>query len=270
MLDIFERTEKIMTKNAGKEMQKTMGDLKRPVKIIVFTNAGGIEGGREALELARTVKALSPKIGLETYDLVMDRDKAEQYGIGQVPATVVQGMDGRTARFYGVLEDVFVSVLLETIGAVSREKAWFPEEVLRTLKLLEKVVSIRVYVETDCPQCKPMAETALGLAFENDFVLTDIINAADFPDLIKKNNVKVLPLILFGENIRREGHVSEGEFLELVFKAEGLREERVKHCIVCGTSSPDIICDACKIRIQAEAVDHKLRGEKLKRSDNVA
>ncbi len=259
-----------MAEDAGKEMQSTLGELKKPVKLIVFKNTVDTESDRQALELARSVKTLSSKIGIEVYDLVMDRDKSEQYGIRQVPATVVLGMDSRLARFYGVLEGVFVTVLLETIRAVSHEKVWFPENIRRTLMLLEKVVNIRVFVETDCPQCKPMAETALGLGFENEFISTDIINAADFPDLLKKNSVKVLPLILFGENIRREGHVSEAEFLELIFKAEGLREERVKHCLVCGKSSPDIICDACKVRIQAEAVDHKLRGEKLKRSDNVA
>ena len=258
-----------MADNARKEMLNTLGELKKPVKLIVFKNTVETEGDREALELARTVKTLSSRIGLEIYDLVMDRDKAEQYGIRQVPATVVLGMDGRAARFYGALEGIFVTVLLETVRAVSHEKIWFPENIRRTLMLLERVVGIKVFVETDCPQCKPMAETALGLAFENEFISTDIINAADFPDLLKKNSVKILPLILFGENIRREGHVSEAEFLELIFKAEGLREERAKHCLICGKSSPDIICDECKIRIQAEAVDHKLRGEKLKRSDNV-
>jgi hypothetical protein len=36
--------------------------------------------------------------------------------------------------------------------------------------------------------------------------------------------------------------------------------------MVCGASSADIICTACKSRIQAEAVDHKRRDEKFKRA----
>lgn len=259
-----------MGKEPLKVMQETLGELKKPVKLVVFKSDTGREDCSGALELARTVKGLSPKIGLEVYDQLMDRDKAEQYGIKYVPTTVVQSMDGRAVRFTGTLEGVFVTVLLDSIRSVSQDKLWFPENIRSTLRLLEKVVNIRVFVETDCPQCKPMAETAIGLAFENDFISTDIIAAEDFPELIRKHAVKILPLILFGENIRREGHVTEAEFLELIFKAEGLKEERAKHCLVCGKASPDIICDACKIRIQAEAVDHKLRGEKLKRSDNVA
>jgi alkyl hydroperoxide reductase subunit AhpF len=259
-----------MDKQSLKVMKETLGELKKPVRLVLFKSDLGCAGCSEAQELAQAIKGLSPgKISLEVYDQVMDRDKAEQYGIKVVPTTVVQAGDGRAVRFSGVVEGIFVNVLLDCIRGVSQEREWFPENIRNTLRLLERVVTIRVFVETDCTQCRPMAETAIGLAFENDFISTDIIDAASFPDLIKKHSVKTLPLILFGENIRREGHVTEGEFLELIFKAEGLKEERAKHCLVCGKASPDIICEECKIRIQAEAVDHKLRGEKLKRSDNV-
>ena len=259
-----------MEKPSAKEMKEALGELGKPVKLLLFKSDVGCEACDDALELARAVKGLSSRIGLEVYDQVMDRDLSERYGITLVPTTVVQGGDGRAVRFSGAVEGVFIPVLLDCIRGASREKAWFPDNIRNTLRLLERVVNIRVFVETDCLQCKPMAETALGLAFENEFISTDIISAADFPALIKKHNVKTLPLILFGENIRREGHVTEDEFLELIFKAEGLKEERAKHCLVCGKASPDIICESCKVRIQAEAVDHKLRGEKLRRSDNVS
>lgn len=247
-----------------------LGELKRPVRLIVFKNDAGCSPCPEAVSLAREIKDLSPKIGLEIYHHVMDRDKTDLYGVTAVPTTVVQGMDGRAVRFAGVVEGVFENVLLECIRGASVGREWFPENIRATLKLLEHPVPIRVFVETDCPQCRPMAETAIGLGFESDFIATEIISAGDFPDLIKKHDVRTLPLILFGENIRREGHVSESDFLELIFQAEGLKPVQARHCIVCGTTSPDIICQACKVRIQAEAVDHKLRGEKLKRSDNVA
>lgn len=258
-----------MEKQSTKLMKETLGELKKPVKLIVFKSDTGREDCSGALDLARTIKGLSTRIGLEIYDQVMDRDKAEQYGIRYVPTTVVQSVDGHAVRFAGTMEGVFVTVILGCIRNVSQETRWFPDNIRKTLKLLEKVVNVRVFVESDCPQCQPMAETAIGLAFENDFIAADIIAADDFPDLIKKHTIKILPLILFGENIRREGHVTEAEFLDLIFKAEGLKEDRAKHCLICGAASPDMICDNCKIKVQAEAVDHKLRGEKLKRSDNV-
>ncbi len=259
-----------MEKQTVQTMKEALGELKKPVRLAAFKSDVGCDSCPEAMELARAIKATSPKIGLEVYDQVMDRDKADQYGIRYVPTVVVQGMDGRAVRFIGAMAGASVTVMLECIQGASREKIWFPENIRNTLKLLERAVNIRVFVESDCELCRPMAETAAGLAFESDYISADIIAAEDFPDLIKKYSIKTLPLILFGENIRREGHVSEGEFLELIFKAEGLKQENVKHCLVCGKPSGDVICENCKVRIQAEAVDHKLRGEKLKRSDNVS
>ena len=243
-------------------MKKTVGELKKPVKLLVFQTERGCDACPRALELARTVKGLSPKIGLEVYDLVMDRDKTEQYGVTVVPTTIVQGMEGGSVRFSGLVDGLLVTVLLECINGCSVGKVWFPDEIRKTLRLLERVVQIRVFVEADCVQCRPMAETAIGLALESEFVSTEIICADDFPELIKKYKVKTLPLILFGENIRREGHVTEDEFLEMIFKAEGLKQELAKRCLVCGISSADIICLSCKNRIRAEAVDHKTRMEK--------
>jgi thiol-disulfide isomerase/thioredoxin len=237
--------------------------MKNPVRLILFTRDTGCETCPEALALARAIKARTPKIALEAYDQVMDRDKAEQYGIRYVPAIVVQGGDGRAVRFYGLLEDVFLRILLDTVLSVSDGKVWFPEKIRRALTHLEREVGIQVFVESDCPLCRPVAETAIGLAFESDLIVTDIIIASGFPDLIKKHSIKTLPKTIFGANLHMDGHVTEGQFLEMIFQAEGVRVGPDKRCIVCGKPSPDIVCTTCKNKIQAEAIDHKFKGEKL-------
>jgi hypothetical protein len=168
-----------------------------------------------------------------------------------------------------MIEHLFVEVLLSTIAAVSETKVWFPENVRRALKHLTNGVSIRVFVESDCAECRPVAETAIGLALEHRLVSTSIIVASDFPDLMKQYRISTLPKTIFGENLHMDGHVSESEFLEMVFQAEGLKPGPEKKCLVCGNSSPDTICSGCKARIQAEAVEHKLKGEKLRRPESM-
>ncbi len=69
-------------------------------------------------------------------------------------------------------------------------------------------------------------------------------------------------MTIFGENLQMEGHVTESEFLEMIFEAEGIKPGTDRRCLVCGNPSPDIICSNCKTRIQAEAIDHKTRTEK--------
>lgn len=245
-------------------IQNTLSHLKKPVRLILFTRDIGCETCTTALDLARAIKARTPKAALEVYDQVMDRDKAEQYGIQHVPAFVVQDGNGRFVTFHGLVHDVFLRILLDTVIAISGNKVWFPQNIRSTLDHLEKDVIVQVFVEADCEQCRPVAETAIGLALESDLVAADIIIASDFPELIKRYSIKALPKTVFGANLHMDGHVSESEFLEMIFQAEGVQAGPERRCLVCGKSSPDVICSSCKTRIQAEAVDHKRKGEKIR------
>jgi len=253
-----------MIKNTSLEMiDKRAGQIKKPVRVLVFTTDSRCVTCPEALELGSALKSKLGKIAYEHYDMVMDRDKTEQYGIQQVPALVVQDGDEGAVAFYGVVEDVFLEVLLNTIHAVSEKKVWFPDNILRTLKHLANDVKIQVFIESDCPLCRPVAETAIGLAFESSSIHTDIIIASDFPELIKKHNIKTLPKTIFGQNLNMDGHVTESEFLEMIFQAEGLKSGPDRRCLVCGNPSEDAICPSCRTKIQAEAIQHKLKTEKM-------
>lgn len=236
--------------------------LKKPVRLVLFTTERGCAACPESLELVKAIKAHSDKIALETYDMQMDRDKTELYGITHAPAIVVQGVDGHAITFYGLIEDVFLHILMSTIQLLSDSKVWFPDDVRRALGHLAHDVGIRVFVETDCPLCRPVADTAIGLALESSFIHVAIVVAADFPELIRKYNMRVLPKTIFGENLHMDGHVTESEFLEMIFQAEGIRVGEDRRCLVCSAASADLICFNCKTRIQAEAIDHKTRIEK--------
>jgi hypothetical protein len=236
--------------------------LKKPVRIVVFTADRGCPSCPDALELARLIKDRVNRSSVETYDLVMDRDKTVQYGISHVPATVLESMEGETVTFYGQIEELFLEIFMNTLTALADARVWFPDDIRRTLKHLTHDVKIRVFVDSDCPQCRPVAETAIGLALESRLIDTDIIIASDFPDLIKTLGIAQLPKTIFGENIHMDGHVMESEFLERIFQAEGIKRGTERKCLVCGMGSSDLICMNCKTRIQAEAIDHKTRIEK--------
>ncbi len=169
-------------------------------------------------------------------------------------------------RFTAYVDDVFFEILLDTILAVSGGRDWFAGNIRKTLAHLEREVNIQVFVESDCPQCRPVAETAIGLALESDLISSNIIVASTFPALIKKYSIKTLPKTIFGANLHMDGHVTESEFLEMIFQAEGVQAGPDRRCLSCGNPSGDLICGSCKARIQAEAVDHKRKGEKLRQT----
>ncbi len=253
-----------MLKDSSRQIiRSTLKTLKQPVRLILFTSDLKQDECAPVRELAMAVKAASPRIVLEKYDQVMDRDKAAEYGVQRVPSLVVQGRGIRAVSFSGMVDGVSLMLLLDAVRAIAEERAWFPESIASTLGMLERQVAVRVILDNDCTLCRPVAETAVGLALTNRLVATEIVVADDFPDLLAKHRVRILPYTLFGTKLHLEGHVTESAFLEMIFQAAGRGAEPDRRCMVCGSASPEIICSGCKSKIQAEAVDHKRRDERL-------
>jgi hypothetical protein len=244
-------------------IRESLTNINQPVRLVVMTGEKGCEICPETAEIARAIKTAAPKVALEIYDFTMDRDKSEEYGITRIPSVVVEAQDGRTVMFSGSLEGISLVLLLDVIASISVGRAWFPDGIGRTLKLLVNEVPVQVLLENDCSLCRPVAETAIGLALANKMVSTEIIVADDYPEFLSKHRIKILPYTLFGPKLHLEGHVPEGMFLEMIFKAEGEKGISDKRCIVCGHASADLICGSCKTKIQAEAVDHKRKDEKV-------
>ncbi|HTF99449.1 MAG TPA: thioredoxin family protein [Nitrospirota bacterium] len=238
--------------------------VKEPVRLVLFTTDVGCDSCPAMRDLVQAVKERLGLVRLETYDMVMDRDKSQLYGITHVPALVIQGANGRFVTFTGLIEDVLLDTVLMTIAAVSDQKVWFPQNVLSTVSHLTNDVKVRVLVDRDCVKCRPVAETAIGLGLSSDLIAVSVIVGRDFPELIKKYRVSEIPKTIFGENLHLDGHIPESEFLEMIFQAEGIKGGPDKKCVVCGTSSPDLICTNCRSKIQAESLEHKLKSERMK------
>jgi hypothetical protein len=240
----------------------------RPVRLVLFTADTGCPSCPMMVELCRSLKTQLRNIALEIYDKTMDRDKSELYGIRLAPALVIQDAEGKYATFYGMTEDVYLDILLNTVRAVSEAKAWFSENVVRALSHLTNDVSVRVFLDRECEACIPVAETAIGLSLTSGLISSSLIAGREFPELVTRYHVAQWPTTIFGENMRADGVAGESEFLEMVFQAEGVRPGPDKKCMVCGSPSTDVICTNCKTKIQSEAVERKLRAERPKQRES--
>lgn len=249
--------------NTQQIIRESLAGLKQPVRLVLFTSDVNCDTCDAVSELAGAIRGASNKVALERYDMVMDRDKTTEYGIQRVPSLVVQGQGVRAVVFSGAVEGVSLLLLLDSMVMLANGGAWFPEGISATLALLTNPVSVRVILDNDCTLCKPVAETAVGLALTNRLIRTEIIVADEYPELLAKYRVKILPYTLFGPKTYLEGHVTESTFLEMIFQASGKGADADRRCMVCGAASGEIICGGCKTRIQAEAVDHKRRDERL-------
>jgi alkyl hydroperoxide reductase subunit AhpF len=259
----------MLKENVKQLIRESLADLTHPVRLVLFVSDRLCDSCPDAVALGQAIKAAAPKVALETYDITMDRDKSVEYGITRAPSFVVQSTVRRSVTFSGAVEGVSLILLLDAINGVASNRSWFPDRIASTLTLLRHEVAVQVFLESDCTLCKPVAETAMALALTNRMVNTELIVADEFPDLLQKYRIKVLPFILFGGKLSHQGHASESEFLELLFRAQAQAGSAEKRCVTCGQPSPEMICESCKARIQSEAVMHKRRDEHLSQTGTI-
>ncbi len=121
-------------------------ELRDPVKLVVFSQslaAADLCAQNEAL--AREVAEISDTISVEVLNLAIDRERAEDYGVTQVPAIVVEGARDYGLRFYGVPTGYEFSNLIDAIVIASTGEPTLSDATRTALAGLEDDVDIKVF-----------------------------------------------------------------------------------------------------------------------------
>ncbi len=124
-----------------KELEKLTG----PVKLTVFTQELGSETCRQTEWLVREVVELSDKASMEVLNLVLDREKAEAYGVDRVPAVVVEGARDYGIRFFGIPAGYEFTNLIDSIIVASTATPSLSAETRAALAGLASPVHIKVF-----------------------------------------------------------------------------------------------------------------------------
>src|SRR5262245_33098651 len=117
-----------------------------PVKLVVFSQelvAG--DSCRQNEQLIREVAELDDRITVEVLNPAIDRERAEAYGIDQVPATVVEGARDYGIRFLGIPTGYEFSNLIDSIIAASSGEAGLTDATKTSLAELTGDVTIKVF-----------------------------------------------------------------------------------------------------------------------------
>jgi alkyl hydroperoxide reductase subunit AhpF len=125
-----------------KEFQRIQG----PVKLVVFSQelvAGDM--CRQNEQLVREVAELDDRITVEVLNPQIDRERAEKYGIEDVPALVVEGARDYGIRFLGMPHGYEFSNLIDSIIVASSGEPQLSETTKSTLAGLTGEVSIKVF-----------------------------------------------------------------------------------------------------------------------------
>jgi alkyl hydroperoxide reductase subunit AhpF len=125
-----------------KEFEKLVG----PVKLVVFSQElAAADLCRQNEQLVREVAELSDTISVEVLNLAIERERAEQYRVDQVPAIVVEGARDYGIRFYGIPAGYEFSNLIDSIIVASTGEPALSEETKASLQALTEDVDIKVF-----------------------------------------------------------------------------------------------------------------------------
>ena len=209
----------LLSEEDKREVQARLVDLKGQVKLIMFTQELECQYCRETQALLEDVASLSDKISLEVYNFVLDKEKAEQYGVDKIPATVVEGEKDYGIRFYGVPSGYEFSSLVEAIKIVSTGESGLTAQTKEALARIDKPIHIQVFVTPTCPYCPAAVSLAHRLALESDFIRADGVLAGEFPHLIRRYNIYAVPKVIINERVEFEGALPEESFVQQVLMA---------------------------------------------------
>lgn len=128
------------------EIRQRLQAMVEPVKLVHFTQELNLEYGREARQLMEELAELSDKLTVEVCNFLLEKEKANAYGIDKVPATVVRNGKDYGIRFYGLPAGYEFATLLDAIVDVSRGDSGLAEESKEKLRAISHPLHLEVFV----------------------------------------------------------------------------------------------------------------------------
>lgn len=136
----------ILTASDQAAVRKEFEKIGGPVKLVVFSQelvAGDL--CRQNEQLVREVSELSDKISVEVLNPVIDRERAEAYGVEEVPAIAVEGARDYGIRFFGIPAGYEFTNLIDAIIVASTGEPALTAETRTALEELPEPVHIQVF-----------------------------------------------------------------------------------------------------------------------------
>ena len=159
---------------------------------------------------------LSDRVTVEEYNVVLDKEKAAEYGIDRAPATVVAGTEDLGLRFLGVPAGHEIATLVDAVilAAGGDEGGGLAPTSLDALTTLDRPVDIKVFVTPTCRFCPQAASLAYRLAAASPHITTSVIEATEFPDLVQRYRVSGVPKTVVDDRIEILGAQPEETFVQ--------------------------------------------------------
>jgi alkyl hydroperoxide reductase subunit AhpF len=133
------------------KLRKSFAEMTQPVRVVFFTQTLDCETCLMTRQILDELPPLSDKIAIEELNVVIDGDKAKQYGVDRAPAIALIGRDGDGAdhdsriRFLGAPAGYEFISLVQAILLVGGRPSNLSEESRKRLAAVDKPVTMQVF-----------------------------------------------------------------------------------------------------------------------------
>lgn len=199
-------THSMIPHDALAQTKTLLEGLERTVRLVHFTQRQPCSACQDQRRLLEELATLSERLKLEVLDLEQDAERARELGVDKVPATLVQDEKRDYGiHFYGLTLGYEYTSLLEDIAMVGTGRVNLPEEVMALLPYLRAPLHLEVMVTLTCPYCPKMVRFTHQLAYAHTGVRADMIDAAEFPQLVQRYQVHGVPRVVINGRPAFEG-----------------------------------------------------------------
>ena len=173
---------------------------------------------KQTQTMLQELAGLNDLIRLNVHILDEAKEEREKYGIERVPATVVRGMTGGAAKYYGMPAGTEFPAFLETLVDFSRLEVLLTPESAQALVDLPAEVTVKVFVTPTCGYCPGQMRLAYQSAMVSEKVRAEVIEVNEFPELGEAYKVQAVPLTVIGERVLIPGATPEKDYVEQLVK----------------------------------------------------
>lgn len=218
-------------------LRRELASVSRRVQLLFFSQTFDCPTCLQARQIVDEFLELSDKISIDEVNLVLEADRAREYGVDRAPAIVVRYEDGPPAmsadqavwhdsniRFLGLPAGYEFVAVVQAVLLVGSGKSRLSAPSLATLAKVDRPLEIRVFSTPTCPHCPGAVVLAYEMAFANPHVKAFGIEVTEFPDLARRYAVTGVPKTVVDGRIEILGALPEQAFVEqaLADRADGL------------------------------------------------
>ena len=128
------------------DLEAALAGLAAPVRLLFFTQTFGCDTCVPARRIVDRIASLSERITVDEFNLVLDKDAVQAYGIRRAPAIAVVGEADTGIRFYGVPEGHELISLVDAVLLVASRDSGLSDESRARLAEVDEPLDIQVFV----------------------------------------------------------------------------------------------------------------------------